>query len=129
VQSVQAGWFDLLFYFMSLWVTKLSILMLYRRILVHSWVKTSTTVLFAITVFCGLWTVATVLTACVPLAAFWDRSVKGVCHNYRWYISTSAMHISTDVLIYVLPLFAIRTLRLRFRLKTLLYSLFAFGFL
>ncbi|KAK1756612.1 hypothetical protein QBC47DRAFT_380256 [Echria macrotheca] len=124
-----AGWFDLLLYFMSLWATKISILMLYRRILTYPWIKLSTTILLTVIVIFGVWTLASVLTACVPLAAFWDSSIQGVCHDYRWYASTSAMHISTDFLIYVLPMPAIRTLRLRFRLKTLLYSLFAFGFL
>jgi hypothetical protein len=124
-----AGWFNLLFYFLSLWATKLSILMLYRRILVYPWVKISTTVLFAITILFGLWTIIIVFTACVPLNAFWDRSVKGVCHDNRWYAPNSAMHISTDLFIYILPMPAIRMLRLRFRLKILLFSLFAFGFL
>jgi len=124
-----AGWFDLLLYFMSLWATKLSVLMLYRRILVYPWVKISTTVLLTITIVFGFWTVISVLTACVPLVAFWDRSVKGVCHDNRWYASTSAAHILTDLFIYILPIPAIRMLRLRFRLKALLYSLFAFGFL
>ena len=114
---------------MSLWATKISILMLYRRILTYPWVNISTTVLLTLTAICGLWTLVSVLTACVPLAAFWDSSIKGVCHDYRWYASTSIMHILTDLLIYVLPIPAIKTLRLRFRLKTLLYSLFAFGFL
>ncbi|KAK0634102.1 hypothetical protein B0T14DRAFT_561619 [Immersiella caudata] len=124
-----AGWFTLLFYFLSLWATKLSILMLYRRMLVYSWVKVSTTVLFTITIFFGLWTIITVFTACVPLTAFWDRSVKGICHENRWYATTSAMHISTEFFIYILPMPAIRTLRLRFRLRILLFSLFGFGFL
>ena len=114
---------------MSLWATKISILMLYRRILTFPWVKISTTVLLTITIICGVWTLVSVLTACVPLSAFWDRSVKGVCHDYRWYASTSIMHILTDFLIYLLPIPAIKTLRLRFRLKTLLYFLFTFGFL
>jgi len=103
--------------------------MLYRRILTYPWLKTLTTALLTITVIFGLWTFISVLTACVPLAAFWDRTVQGVCHDFRWYASTSIMHVVTDLLIYVLPIPAIRTLRLRFRLKLLLYSLFAFGFL
>jgi len=103
--------------------------MLYRRILTYPWVKTLTTALLAITIIFGLWTLITVFTACIPLSRYWDRTIPGVCHEYRWYSSTSVMHILTDFLIYALPIPAIRTLRLRFRLKTLLYSLFAFGFL
>jgi hypothetical protein len=103
--------------------------MLYRRILTYPLVTTLTTVLLVITVIFGLWTFISVLTACIPLAAFWDRTVQGVCHDFRWYASTSVMHILTDLLIYVLPMPAIRTLQLPFRLKTLLYCLFAFGFL
>jgi len=73
--------------------------------------------------------VASVLTACVPLNAFWDRNVQGVCHEVKWWASTTITHIVIDFLIYLLPTPVIRSLRLRRPLKMLLYFLFAFGFL
>jgi hypothetical protein len=123
------GWFDLLFYYMSLWTTKISILMLYRRILIYDWARVLTNSLLAITAICGVWTFIAVLTACIPLPAFWDLSISGFCHDYRWWLSPTLTHIITDFLIYLLPSPVIWTLRLRLRLKALLYSLFAFGFL
>jgi rhodopsin domain-containing protein len=114
---------------MSLWTIKISILLLYRRILAYRWAKVLTYVLLAITVLSGLWAVISVLTVCIPLASFWDISVKGFCHGPLWWAPATFTHIITDFLIYILPTPVIWTLRLRFRLKALLYFLFAFGFL
>ena len=126
---LQAGWFDLLFYYASLYTTKISILLLYRRILAYAWAKNLTNILLAITATAGAWSVACVFTACVPLAAMWDMRIDGVCHDFRWWMTATIPHIITDFFIYLLPTPVLWTLRLRTRPKTLLYCLFAFGFL
>jgi len=103
--------------------------MLYRRILAYPWARALTNVLLVVTAISGAWTIASVLTACIPLNAYWDWTVKGVCHEAKWWASSTVSHIVTDLLIYLLPTPVIRTLQLRRPLKSLLYSLFAFGFL
>jgi len=64
---------------MSLWFTKISILLLYLRILTYSWAKMLTYIIIVITMTTSIFTLITVLTACIPLSAWWDVNIVGVC--------------------------------------------------
>ena len=116
---------------MALLFTKISILMLYIRILSYQHARYAAYAIMAIVVFAnGLWTFATVVTACVPLQGFWDRSIPNVyCHPKAIWFANTGLHIGTDVLLYVLPLPVIINLQIKARQKVFLYSIFALGFL
>jgi hypothetical protein len=114
---------------LSLWATKVSIILLYFRILVYPWARSATWALLIVVTLTNIYAMVAVFTACVPLAAFWDPTVQGTCHSNIWWWSISGVHMVTDFLIYLLPTPVIWTLRLRTRQKIMMYFIFAFGFL
>jgi hypothetical protein len=85
----------------------------------------------AITIFTnGIWPLATVVTACTPLEAFWDRTIPGAtCRPAPYWYANTGMHIGTDILLYILPLPVIVRLQARRTQKIALYAIFSLGFL
>ncbi|KAM7216432.1 hypothetical protein V8F06_008145 [Rhypophila decipiens] len=135
IPMARAGWYTILWYMLALLFTKISILLLYIRILSYQHARYAVYAIMGIVIFAnGIWTLATVVTACVPLRAFWDRSAlqgQGTvyCHSLQIWFANTGLHIGTDVLLYVLPLPVIVNLRIRARQKIFLYSIFGLGFL
>ncbi|KAK3325949.1 hypothetical protein B0H66DRAFT_580695 [Apodospora peruviana] len=127
----RAGWYTILWYMMALLFTKISILMLYIRILSYQHARYAVYAIMAIVIFAnGLWTFVTVITACVPLQAFWDHTLPNAyCHSSTYWFANTGLHIGTDILLYVLPLPVIINLQIKTRQKIFLYSIFALGFL
>lgn len=128
---LQAGWYTILWYMLSLLLTKISILLLYIRILSYQHARYAVYAILAIVIVAnGLWTFITVMTACVPLHAFWDRTIPGSqCRPLVYWYANTGLHIATDVLLYVLPLPVIVNLQVKLRQKVVLYGVFALGFL
>lgn len=120
----------LLWYSMSLTCIKISVLLLYIRILTYHHVKYAAYLLLGIVVGIGLWYIACITTACIPLNAFWDRKVEPTfCWPQAAWWANVGLHMATDFLIFLLPIPIIFSMRIRWQQKLLLYSLFAFGFL
>ncbi|KAM7195877.1 hypothetical protein V8F33_006526 [Rhypophila sp. PSN 637] len=83
-------------------------------------------------VLVGAWSFAQVLIAlliCRPIQGLWDRSIKADCmpNSPQIYVNAGG-NIITDILIFVLPLPAIRTLNLQNRQKLVLLGIFSLGF-
>jgi len=114
---------------MSLWATKVSIMLLYLRILTYPWARKATYVLLVIVMLSNIEIIVSVLTACVPIQGWWDMTVKAVCHTQDYYWANTGLHMITDFLIYLLPTPVIFTMRIPQKQKFLLYFIFAFGFL
>ncbi|KAK0652592.1 hypothetical protein B0T16DRAFT_322483 [Cercophora newfieldiana] len=125
----RAGWYTILWYMLSLLFTKISILLLYIRILSYQHARYAVYVILAIVILAnGIWTLATVVTACLPLNAFWDRTIVDAwCRPLVWWYANTGLHIATDVLLYVLPLPVIVNLQIKLRQKIVLYAVFALG--
>ncbi|EGU73731.1 hypothetical protein FOXB_15755 [Fusarium oxysporum f. sp. conglutinans Fo5176] len=68
--------------------------------------------------------------ACWPVQGFWDKTVEARCipNQPQWYIN-AAGNILTDVIVLLLPLPAIRSLRLPRNQKLILAGIFSLGFL
>ncbi|KAK4176027.1 hypothetical protein QBC36DRAFT_387776 [Triangularia setosa] len=131
IHMARAGWYTILHYLLTLLLTKLSILLLYLRLL--SYQNSRYLVHFILSVVLltnGLWTLSTVVTACLPLAAFWDKASypNAYCHPRSFWLGNTGLHIGTDILLYVLPLPVIVNLQMRRRQKVALYGIFALGF-
>jgi hypothetical protein len=113
--------------------TKISILILYMRILAHETMKVSAKVLLVIVVISHTWIVCNILTTCVPLEAMWNSNIrkerKVYCHTTAVNWSNYAILIGTDFLIFLLPLPSLYLLRLPIRQKIALCLVFlaAFG--
>ncbi|KAK0720161.1 hypothetical protein B0H67DRAFT_460454, partial [Lasiosphaeris hirsuta] len=126
----KAGWYTILWYMMALLFTKISILLLYIRILSYQHARYAVYAILAIVVLTnGLWTFITVITSCMPLEAFWNPKITGAyCRPVVYWYANTGLHIGTDVLLYILPLPIIINLQVKRRQKIVLYSIFALGF-
>lgn len=116
---------------LSLLFTKISILILYLRILSYQHARYAVHAILAIVIFAnGLWTLITVATACTPLQAFWEPTLpNATCRPSAYWFANTGLHIGTDILLYILPLPVIINLQVKLRQKLALYSVLALGFL
>jgi len=120
----------ILAYNISLLFVKASFLTLYLRIFSYQKAQIACKIILGLVVFSGLWTVVISATACIPLKAFWDLSVQNAyCHSTDfWWVNTS-LHVSTDFLIWLVPLPQIWGMKMPKAQKITLIVLFSFGFL
>ena len=129
------GWYTVLWYMLSLLFTKISILLLYLRILRYQHARYAVYAILIIVVATnGAWTLATVVTACTPLKAFWHPEMlltsgsKASCRPTGYWLANTALHIATDVLLYLLPLPVSLKLKMKARQKLGLYAVLVLGF-
>lgn len=108
--------------------TKASILVFYLRF--------STSRIFSITVYIALFIVVVAnflgaigtLIACRPMAAFWDRDVKGECFDRdAWYAWLIILNCVTDGILLVLPAWLLAPLRIGFTQKLALGTILGTG--
>jgi hypothetical protein len=127
---LQASWATLLFYQLSLACSKISILLLYLRVLTYNWARRAAWVLFAIiAIYSTLYFISTV-TLCVPLEALWNPAVEGSCHRSPLIMWLAiGFHIVTDFLMFALPLPVIVLMTMVLSQRLMLLLIFALGFL
>lgn len=105
-------------------------MILYIRIWALPWVRRTAYGLLTLVIIYNLLAVVMVATACIPLSAFWDLSIKGAyCHVKNIWWANTYLHVIVDFLIYLLPMPVIIRVHFPRRQKVLLFVLFAFGFL
>lgn len=127
---------------LSLLATKTAICLLYLRVLSFRHARHAVHALLAlILVANGIWTLYTVLTACRPLYASWtlptpttlssgedEETAAWSCRPVDVWYANTALHIGTDVLLYLLPLPVIARLHAVPRQKKAgLYAVLALG--
>ncbi|KAK0657042.1 hypothetical protein B0T16DRAFT_452540 [Cercophora newfieldiana] len=128
----RATWYGILFYNLSLVFTRISILLLYKRIFTYNWAKRAIQVGLVIITATGIWFIASVATACVPLEAFWDWSLfmrtQVYCQPPNLWWGNAAIHIAEDLFIVILPMPILSSLNLPKKQKFALVGLFGLGF-
>jgi hypothetical protein len=126
----QGFYFSILSYNISLIFTKISILLLYVRILDASRTRYGCYILLGIVIAYGTWLLFSSIFPCVPVASFWDKEIPGHClrESTVWFTNAS-LNIATEIAIFILPLRVISTLSLPQRQKFGVYFVFALGFL
>ncbi|KAK1826392.1 hypothetical protein QBC39DRAFT_269193 [Podospora conica] len=129
----RAAWYGMLFYHLSLVFSRISILLLYRRIFTHTWATRTINVVFFLVVATGIWFVVSIFTACIPLAAFWDWSIylaEGdvYCQPPNLWWGIAALHVASDLVIVVLPMPVLISIKLPHRQKLALVAMFGLGF-
>ncbi|KAF2874427.1 hypothetical protein BDV95DRAFT_566165 [Massariosphaeria phaeospora] len=125
--SLKAFWASLIVYYLSLGLTKISILVQYRRVF--------TTRTFQIVCWCtmagvgiySVWTIFGSIFACVPVRAFWAQMPAKCIDHFAMWFANAAVNIVTDFTIIMLPMPVIRGLNLARRQKQLLVGVFAIG--
>ncbi|AEO66300.1 uncharacterized protein THITE_2077835 [Thermothielavioides terrestris NRRL 8126] len=127
--DIQAWWFSLLFYVLSLAITKVSICLLYLTIFTLPWARRACYLVLAIVVLTSLFSVAATLTDCIPLQAVWDPTVTpSFCQPQdTWWANTGCV-IATDWMIFILPIPMVLPLKLPTRQKLIVVGVFAVGF-
>lgn len=125
---IQFMWASIPLYQMTLFSSKISILLQYRRIFAIQKMRFACNILLVIVVIYATWTFISGWLNCVPVAKFWDSSVKGYCLSKTglWF-SNSGVHIASDLIILVLPMPVIKSLKLPQRQRIALMAIFALG--
>jgi hypothetical protein len=125
----QASYFDTLSYNFSLCCTKISILLLYLRVLTPDYIRKVIWVAFGIVVLYNAWAFAMELTICIPLAKEWDPSLPGYCHPTSVWWALTYIHIATDFMLFVIPIPVVVTMTIPTRRKAGLLFVFTLGLL
>ncbi|KAK5659750.1 hypothetical protein OQA88_961 [Cercophora sp. LCS_1] len=121
------SYFQTLFYNLSILFTKLSILVLYLRVLTHEWVRKLTWVVIAIVAIYNAWAIAMYLTMCIPIQRMWDPTVPGKCHPWSVWWALTYLHIITDFMIFLVPLPVLVPMTIPMRQKAGLLAVFMVG--
>ncbi|TDZ49876.1 hypothetical protein CTRI78_v007777 [Colletotrichum trifolii] len=123
------AYMTIIFYNCGLALVKMSILLLYLRILRHLNYRIACYVALGVVILVSLWTILSSLMFCVPLRKNWDQSVQGFCFPkaVHWFTNAS-LNIFTDFTILILPLPILPKIKQTRQQKISLYLIFALGF-
>ncbi|RDW76096.1 hypothetical protein BP5796_06917 [Coleophoma crateriformis] len=128
VKFLQCLWATIPIYNLSLLFSKLSIICQYMRIFTTPNVLKLCRVMIGVLILYGCWTVFGSAFMCIPVNFFWDSSIKGSCMNkLAFWFSNAALNITTDLMIFAIPIPLVRQLQLPKKQKIALMFVFAFG--
>lgn len=116
-------------YIWSLCLVKVSLLVQYRRIFMVQWLQRTSIVLIAIAVVWNMAQSVLVSFGCVPMGLLRPWMADTCLDSLTiWYIA-AGMNISTDFIVFLIPIPLINSLQLPTRQKVLLFLVFCLGFL
>ncbi|KAF2729161.1 hypothetical protein EJ04DRAFT_502843 [Polyplosphaeria fusca] len=119
---------SIIMYCASLGLTKLAILMQYRRVFTSPRFQIVCWTVIAIIIAYTVATVTVAIFTCTPISTFWTNDSSGKCiDDFASWFSNAGINIATDIIIIALPMPVIRRLRLAKRQKWLLMGVFALG--
>jgi hypothetical protein len=128
----KVAYFTILAYIVSLVLIKISILLLYLRILGTVFLHRAVHAAFAIVIILGLYSLITNILVCVPIEAAWNP----VSHPDAWCWPSEArwwpnitIHLFTELMILVIPMPFLFSLNIPWKRRVGVILLFALGFL
>lgn len=125
---IQSIYIASIFYYVSLFFTKLSLLLQYFNVFPSKKLRIATWVVLVITVIFGGWTFFSMIFYCQPIEGLWLRTPGYKCfHTVRFMTANSVFNIVTDLLVYILPLPGLRRLMLPTSQKIGLLLVFTIG--
>lgn len=126
--SIKAAYVTILLYNISLTLAKLSVLLQYVRIFTTRNIKRICYIQMVIIIIYGLWAVLSSIFICIPIASFWDFTIKGKClpKGPMWFLN-AGINIVTDIIIVFTPAPLIHRLQLSRKQKIGLYMVFMVG--
>ncbi|KFY07466.1 hypothetical protein V492_07128 [Pseudogymnoascus sp. VKM F-4246] len=125
---VKCLWGTIPCYNASLILTKLSIVFQYKRIFTTPMINRLCNIMLGVLVVYGLWTIIGSILMCIPVAAFWDESIKGHCMNrLQFWFANAGVNIATDIIIFAIPMPLLKQLQLPKKQKIGLMFVFGFG--
>ncbi|KAF2739810.1 hypothetical protein EJ04DRAFT_294907 [Polyplosphaeria fusca] len=125
--SLKAFWASLIVYYLSLGLTKTSILLQYRRVFATKHFRVACWCVLAVVIAYTGWTVGSSILACVPVQAFWTHEPARCINQFAMWFTNAGINIATDFAIIILPMPVIRSLNLARRQKQALIAIFAIG--
>ena len=125
----QSSFVGLIFYQLSLCMSKISILLLYIRVLQYQLACRAAWAMLAVVIIYNTWGFICTMTQCSPLESYWDFSIKGECRPIVYMWAVIGLHIATDFLIFFIPIPVVFKMRIPWRTKLGLILIFALGFL
>ncbi|KAL4886330.1 hypothetical protein BJY04DRAFT_213857 [Aspergillus karnatakaensis] len=128
IEQMKAFWITIPFYNAALLCAKASILMQYFRVFPSRRMRHTCWVMLGLLATYGSWAVLSGFLNCIPVARFWDPTIKGSCLSSKglWF-SNASMHITTDLAILIIPIPALAALELPMKQRVALISIFALG--
>ncbi|CAI6336151.1 unnamed protein product [Periconia digitata] len=115
-------------YSASLGLTKLAVLMQYRRVFQTPRFQFWNYIFIGVIMIYLIATVLGCIFVCYPVQRFWKTHITGNCiDTFASWLSNAILNIITDLMIIILPMPVVRNLQLRPRQKLLLMGVFAFG--
>ena len=125
----QWAYFGTMCYNLSLCLTKVSILLLYLRVLTHEYIRKVSRWTLAFVVVYNVWALGMYFTICIPLQKMWKPELEGYCHPFEvWWVLTY-LHIVTDFMIFLIPIPVVVTMTVPVRQKIGLLAVFTLGLL
>ncbi|OJD19757.1 hypothetical protein AJ78_00256 [Emergomyces pasteurianus Ep9510] len=121
-------WASVPMYNISLFCTKASISLQYRRIFPGSRIRIVCNGAIVFIVLYGMWVVLGSFLICIPVQKFWDDTVEGSCMSRDGlWLSTAIVHIVTDIILLMMPMPILVRLNLPRRQRIALVLVFALG--
>ncbi|RAH66449.1 uncharacterized protein BO66DRAFT_474185 [Aspergillus aculeatinus CBS 121060] len=116
-------------YNLSLTLTKLSLIFLYKRLFPTKYYQIILAVTLFFVIATGMWMVFSAILFCIPVRSFWDTSLPRTClpEGVVWCLN-AGFQISTDLLLVILPMPVLAKLQIPKRQKVALILIFALGF-
>ncbi|KAJ5099574.1 hypothetical protein N7532_006575 [Penicillium argentinense] len=127
-RQMKAFWLTIPFYNAAVLCAKASILMQYWRVFPTQRMRVVCWIMIIILASYGTWAVVSAFLNCVPVAKFWNDSIDGFCLNKPglWF-SNASMHITTDLVILIIPIPALIAIDIPRKQKMALIIIFALG--
>jgi len=98
---------------------------------VQRWTRVAAYAVLAVVLLASVWNFYVIFSACSPLQAYWDPALAegATCHEQAYWLSNSGLLISTDFLVFFLPVPVVWRLNMRTVQKVMVLGLFSMGFL
>ncbi|KAL1863285.1 hypothetical protein Plec18170_000118 [Paecilomyces lecythidis] len=121
-------WIAIPMYNSSLVCTKFSILFNYLRVFPNRRLRLSCYIMMGVVTAYSSWAIVSGYLTCVPVAKFWNPTLKGHCLNFQalWFFN-AAMNIITDTTLLIIPMPVLSHLQLPKKQKIALMGVFAVG--
>ena len=110
-------------------LSRISLVLLYRRIFVQQWFRVICTIFVVIYACYAISTALADVWLTIPIAAYWDRNItasKTIDEN-ELYLANAGFNIGTDCILLILPLSIIWQLHMDWINKVALSWIFALG--
>ena len=128
--SKQSFYSSIVIYNVAVCLTKISILLQYRRIFANTALRKLILFGLGFLICWGITLCFLLPLSCIPVDAFWNPDVKGFCPDRGtiWYIM-AGVNVVTDFTVFSMPIPVISSLHLPTRQKAMLLIVFTLGIL